>query len=104
MDAVDIVQVDVTRMCGVTEWQCVAHLAQEKSRRVVRHAGDMCQVHQHLDAGVGADTPAVIQYLPWALAILEDPIEVREEIWTLPEKPGEFTRIWADARERFGDG
>jgi L-alanine-DL-glutamate epimerase-like enolase superfamily enzyme len=102
--AVDIGQVDLTHVGGGPEWLRVARLVQEESLRVVSHAGNVCQVHQHLVADVGTDTPAVIEYLPWALAILKDPIEVREEICTLPEKPGESTRIRADDRERFGDG
>ena len=101
-DAVDIVQVDVTRVAGVSEWLRIAHLAQGLGRWVCPHAGDMCQVHQHLVGGVGADTPAMIEYLPWAREIFVEPIVVRDGILTLPETPGASSAIRPDARERFG--
>jgi len=101
MNAVDIVQVDVTRVAGITEWLRIAHNAQEQSRWVVPHAGDMCQIHQHLVAGMGGDFPAMIEYLPWAREIFEDPMTVKDGICTLPEKPGASSKIRADARERF---
>lgn len=101
-DAVDVVQVDVTRVAGVSEWLRVAHLAQGLGRWVCPHAGDMVQVHQHLVGGIGADTPAMIEYLPWALEIFEQPVDVRDGVLTLPQTPGASSTIRADARERFG--
>jgi L-alanine-DL-glutamate epimerase-like enolase superfamily enzyme len=103
LNAVDIVQVDVTRVAGITEWLRVAHAAQEQSRWVVPHAGDMCQVHQHLVAGVGADHPAMIEYLPWAREIFAEPVQVQDGILSLPETPGASTRMRADARQQFED-
>jgi L-alanine-DL-glutamate epimerase-like enolase superfamily enzyme len=100
-DAVDVVQVDVTRVAGVTEWLRVAHLAQGLGRWVCPHAGDMCQIHQHLVAGVGSDTPGMIEYLPWAREIFAAPIEVRDGVCQLPDQPGASTAMRADARERF---
>lgn len=102
MDAVDIVQVDVTRVAGITEWLRVAHHAQENSRWVVPHAGDMCQVHQHLVGGMGADAPAMIEYIPWALEVFDEPVRIERGVCILPETPGASTRISPDARERFG--
>lgn len=104
MDAVDVVQVDVTRVGGVTEWLRVAHHAQGQSRWVVPHAGDMCQVHQHLVAGVGADKPAMIEYLPWAREVFVDPVTVVDGVCTLPEGPGASTAVRSDARSRFAAG
>jgi L-alanine-DL-glutamate epimerase-like enolase superfamily enzyme len=46
--AVDIVQVDVCRIGGVTPWLEVAALASAFNIRVCPHAGDLMQVHQHL--------------------------------------------------------
>lgn len=102
MGAVDIVQVDVTRVAGITEWLRIAQLAQQQSRWVVPHAGDMCQVHQHLVAGVGADQPQMIEYLPWAIEIFEEPMKVEQGVIILPEIPGASTRVRSDARQRFG--
>ncbi len=100
-DAVDVVQVDVTRVAGVSEWLRIAHLAQGHGRWVCPHAGDMCQVHQHLIAGIGADTPAMIEYLPWAREIFVEPIDVRNGVCHLPETPGASSGIRSDARARF---
>jgi L-alanine-DL-glutamate epimerase-like enolase superfamily enzyme len=104
MRAVDIVQVDVTRVAGISEWLRVAQLAQQQSLWVVPHAGDMCQVHQHLVGGIGADHPGMIEYLPWAIEIFEEPMCVEQGIMILPETPGASTRIRSDARQRFGEG
>jgi L-alanine-DL-glutamate epimerase-like enolase superfamily enzyme len=101
-DAVDVVQADVTRVAGVSEWLRVAHLAQGLGRWVCPHAGDMCQIHQHLVAGIGADTPGMIEYLPWTHEIFVEPVDVQNGILTLPETPGASTTIRPDARERFG--
>lgn len=102
-EAVDIVQVDVTRVGGITEWLRVAHLAQESSRWVVPHAGDMMQVHQHLVAGVGMAREPMIEYLPWGLELFSEPVVVERGILRLPETPGASTTIHEDARRRFGD-
>jgi len=100
-DAVDIVQVDVTRVAGITEWLRVAQAAQQQSRWVVPHAGDMCQIHQHLVGGVGADSPVMIEYIPWALDVFEEPVVVEQGICILPETPGASTRVRAEARKLF---
>lgn len=100
-DAVDIVQVDVTRVAGITEWLRIAHLAAGLGRWVVPHAGDMMQLHQHLVAGVGADTPAMIEYLPWGLEAFRDPVNLDGSRIILPEVPGASSAIAPQARRRW---
>jgi L-alanine-DL-glutamate epimerase-like enolase superfamily enzyme len=46
--AVEVVQVDVCRVGGVTPWLEVAAVANAFNLRVCPHAGDLMQVHQHL--------------------------------------------------------
>ena len=101
-DAVDIVQVDVTRVGGISEWLRIAHLASGLGRWVVPHAGDMMQLHQHLVAGIGAETPAMIEYLPWGLAVFCDPVRLDGSRIVLPEKPGASSAIEATARKKWG--
>lgn len=101
-DAVDVVQVDVTRVAGISEWLRVAHLAQGHGRWVVPHAGDMMQVHQHLVAGVGADAPAMIEYLPWGQEAFRQPVNVVQGRLVLPETPGASSTIATEARQRWG--
>jgi L-alanine-DL-glutamate epimerase-like enolase superfamily enzyme len=104
-DAVDIVQVDVTRVAGITEWLRIAHLAQGHGLRVIPHAGDMMQVHQHLVAAVGAaagvTAPAMIEYLPWGLEAFQEPVRVSAGMLTLPDMPGASSAISAEARRRW---
>ncbi|MBO0801567.1 MAG: mandelate racemase/muconate lactonizing enzyme family protein [Nocardiopsaceae bacterium] len=100
-DAVDVVQVDVTRVAGVTEWLRIAHLAQANGLWVVPHAGDMMQVHQHLVAGVGAAKPAMVEYLPWGLEAFAEPVHVADGVLTLPDAPGASSAIAPEARRRW---
>jgi L-alanine-DL-glutamate epimerase-like enolase superfamily enzyme len=46
--AVDVVQVDVCRVGGITPWLEVAAMANAHGVRVCPHCGDLMQVHQHL--------------------------------------------------------
>jgi L-alanine-DL-glutamate epimerase-like enolase superfamily enzyme len=101
-NAVDIVQVDVTRVAGVTEWLRIATSAQERGKWVVPHAGDMMQVHQHLAAGIGSKNPGMIEYLPWGLEVFDEPVKVLGSSIVLPETPGASSAISASARKAWG--
>lgn len=46
--AVQIVQVDCTRVAGISEFLTVSLMARKFGLRVVPHVGDMGQIHQHL--------------------------------------------------------
>lgn len=96
-DAVRLLQPDVTRI-GVTEYLEVAAEATAIGIPVVPHAGDMAQVHQHLAAAGFAETPAMIEYLPWARDVYEEPCDAHAGIVILPTQPGASTRIRPDAR------
>ncbi len=100
--AVDVVQVDVTRVAGITEWLRIAHLAQGQGCWVVPHAGDMMQIHQHLVAGIGDRAPAMIEYLPWGQEAFRDPVRVARGRLRLPDAPGASTAIAPEARQRWG--
>jgi L-alanine-DL-glutamate epimerase-like enolase superfamily enzyme len=102
-DAVDIVQVDVTRVGGVTEWLRIAQAAVAASRWVVPHAGDMMQVHQHLAAAVGHAGAPMIEYLPWGLEVFETPVRLAGSRIDLPTGPGASTAITKAARKRLGE-
>ena len=99
--AVGVVQVDVTRVAGVTEWLQVAAEATAHDLWVVPHCGDMMQVHQHLVASAFARKPATIEYIPWTLDVYEEPCRVERGTVQLPLAPGATTRVRADARERW---
>lgn len=97
--AVGYVQVDVTRVGGVTEWLEVAAAAATFGLPVIPHHGDMMQVHQHLVAAT-RNAP-MLEYIPWILDLFEDPVEVREGMLHLPERPGASTTMRPQALERY---
>lgn len=99
--AVDIVQADVTRLAGVTEWLKVAGLAAANARWLIPHAGDMMQLHQHLVAGVGATKPGLIEYLPWGLEVFKEPVDMQGSTIRLPETPGASTAIAPIAKRKW---
>lgn len=99
--AVGVVQVDVTRVAGITEWLEVAADASAHGLWVVPHCGDMMQVHQHLVAATFAREPAMIEYIPWTLEVYEQPCCVHQGSVVLPEVPGASTRVRVDARDRW---
>lgn len=98
LSAVDIVQVDVSRVAGVTEWLRVAAAAQAAARAVIPHAGDMMQVHQHLVAAVSQAHRPMMEYLPWGLEVFDDPVHIEKGIITLPLTPGASSKISLEAR------
>jgi len=100
-DALRVVQVDVTRVGGVTEWMQVAHHAAANGLRLVPHAGDMMQVHQHLAGTVLAESPPLIEFIPWTQEAFETPSIVRDGFVERPRTPGASTAIAADARRKW---
>lgn len=97
--AVGYVQVDASRVGGVTEWLEVAATAAGFGLPVVPHHGDMMQVHQHLVAAT-RNAP-MLEYIPWILDLFEDPVDVREGLLHLPDRPGASTDMRPDALTRY---
>ena len=100
-DALRVVQVDVTRVGGVTEWVQVARHAAAGGLRVVPHAGDMMQVHQHLAGTVLSDSPPLVEFIPWTQEAFVHRSVVRDGYVERPHAPGASTAIAARARERW---
>jgi L-alanine-DL-glutamate epimerase-like enolase superfamily enzyme len=100
-DAMRVVQVDATRVGGVTEWLQVAQHASARGLRVVPHAGDMMQVHQHL-VGTGlTEAPALIEFIPWTQDAFAHRSVVSDGYMERPQAPGASTAIQAAARESW---
>jgi L-alanine-DL-glutamate epimerase-like enolase superfamily enzyme len=100
-DAIRIVQVDVTRVAGVTEWLQVAHHAAGRGLRVVPHAGDMMQVHQHLAGTVLTETAHLVEFIPWTQDAFEHRSVVQEGFLERSHDPGASTAIRAEARQTW---
>lgn len=101
MDALRVVQVDVTRVGGVTEWLQIARHAAAAGLRVVPHAGDMMQVHQHLAGTFLSETPPLLEYIPWTRDAFVHRSVVRDGYAARPQGPGASTAIAAVAREKW---
>ena len=100
-DALRVVQVDATRVAGVTEWLQVAAYAGSRGLRLAPHAGDMMQVHQHLVGTVLSEAPPLIEFIPWTQAAFTERSRVRDGYLERPQAPGASTAIDPAARDRW---
>jgi L-alanine-DL-glutamate epimerase-like enolase superfamily enzyme len=100
-DAFRVVQVDATRVGGVTEWLQVAAHASARGLRVAPHAGDMMQVHQHLVGTTISDVPPLIEFIPWTQDAFVERSVVSDGLLQRPQQPGASTAIDASARIRW---
>lgn len=97
--AVEYVQVDVTRVGGITEWLQVAGLAHAYDLPICPHVGDMGQIHQHLVAST--QNAVMLEYIPWIRDIFAEPISVENGYYHLPHSPGASTDIIPELFERY---
>ncbi|GIM97511.1 mandelate racemase/muconate lactonizing enzyme family protein [Paractinoplanes toevensis] len=100
-DALRVIQVDVTRVGGVTEWMQVAQHAAANGLRVVPHAGDMMQVHQHLAGTFLSETAPLLEFIPWTRNAFVHRTVVRDGYAQRPHEPGASTAIAGSAREKW---
>ncbi|MGG7464644.1 mandelate racemase/muconate lactonizing enzyme family protein [Plantibacter sp. YIM 135347] len=100
-DAIRVVQVDVTRVGGVTEWQQVAAHAAARGLRVAPHAGDMMQVHQHLVGTGVSQVPPLIEFIPWTQDAYVERSIIREGYLERSQAPGASTAIAPKARQNW---
>ncbi|MEJ2010468.1 MAG: enolase C-terminal domain-like protein [Acidobacteriota bacterium] len=89
--AVQIVQVDCTRVGGVSEFLTVSLLARKLGLPVVPHVGDMGQIHQHLvifnHVALGHEK-LFLEYIPHLKDHFVFPAVVREGVYRCPQEPG----------------
>lgn len=98
--AVDVVQVDVCRIGGVTPWLEVAALANAAGLRVCPHAGDLMQVHQHLVKAI--PNHWLLEVIPiWETSPFERPVALADGRCRTPMEPGASTDFTEEAFERF---
>ncbi|HET6294922.1 MAG TPA: mandelate racemase/muconate lactonizing enzyme family protein [Kribbella sp.] len=97
-DAIRVVQPDVTRVGGVTEWQQIASQAGGRGARLVPHAGDMMQVHQHLVGTTLGEPEPLVEFIPWTQQAFRDRSVVRDGYLERPQQPGASTAIDPKAR------
>jgi L-alanine-DL-glutamate epimerase-like enolase superfamily enzyme len=98
--AVDVVQVDVCRIGGITPWLEVAALAKSHGIRVCPHCGDLMQVHQHLVRAI--DTHWYLEVIPlWEVGPFVHPIRIEAGTCLTPAEPGASTDLTPQAFDQF---
>jgi L-alanine-DL-glutamate epimerase-like enolase superfamily enzyme len=99
-NAVDVVQVDVCRVGGITPWLEVAALANSANLRVCPHAGDLMQVHQHLVKTIPNNW--LLEVIPiWENGPFKHQIRLAEGKCLTPTKPGASTDFTSEAMEKY---
>jgi L-fuconate dehydratase len=89
--ALDFVQVDCTRVAGISEFLTVSLLARKFGLPVVPHVGDMGQIHQHLvlfnHIALG-HTVVFLEYIPHLRPHFLNPARVEGGVYRVPQGPG----------------
>lgn len=89
--AVTFVQVDCTRVGGISEFITVSLLARKFGLAVVPHVGDMGQIHQHLvlfnHITLGQDA-LFLEHIPHLREYFLHPAIVEGGIYKTPQEPG----------------
>jgi L-alanine-DL-glutamate epimerase-like enolase superfamily enzyme len=99
-EAVDVVQVDVCRIGGITPWLEVAALANTANLRVCPHAGDLMQVHQHMVKAI--PNHWLLEVIPiWQTSPFKTPVQLADGKCLTPTAPGASTDFTREAFERF---
>ncbi len=89
--AIHFVQVDCTRVAGVSEFLAVSLLARKSGLPVVPHVGDMGQIHQHLVLfnHIAVGQPVVfLEYIPHLREHFVQPAPVEAGFYRPPHLPG----------------
>jgi L-alanine-DL-glutamate epimerase-like enolase superfamily enzyme len=89
---------------GKPDWREDAQIAGHaaaRGLRLVPHAGDMMQVHQHLVGTVLTDSPPLVEFIPWTHEVFRHRSVVRDGFVERPQAPGASTAVAAEARERL---
>jgi len=91
VQALSFVQVDCTRVAGVSEFLTVSLLAKIFDLPVVPHVGDMGQLHQHLvlfnHIGLGLKAE-FLEHIPHLRTHFLHPAQVRDGVYRTPQEPG----------------
>ena len=89
--AVTYVQVDCTRVGGISEFITVSLLARKFGLTVVPHVGDMGQIHQHLvlfnHISMGHDA-LFLEHIPHLRKYFLHPALVEDGLYKTPQEPG----------------
>ena len=89
--AAHFIQVDCTRVGGVSEFITISLLARRFGLPVVPHVGDMGQVHQHLvlfnQVALGHQA-LFLEYIPHLQPYFVFPARIKDGLYQVPQEPG----------------
>jgi L-fuconate dehydratase len=89
--AVQIVQVDCTRVAGISEFLTVSLLARKFGLRLVPHVGDMGQIHQHLvlfnHIALGHEA-VFLECIPHLQPHFVNPAQIENGVYVTTQAPG----------------
>lgn len=95
-NALSFIQVDCTRVAGVSEFLTVSFLAKIFDLPVVPHVGDMGQMHQHLvlfnHIGLGLKAE-FLEHIPHLRTHFVHPAQVEDGVYKTPQEPGASTDL-----------
>jgi L-fuconate dehydratase len=112
-EAIDVLQLDASRVAGVTENIAILLLAAKFGVPVCPHAGGvgLCEMVQHLSmfdfvAVSGTQTDRVIEYVDHLHEHFVDPVRIERGRYLAPREPGLGARLHEEsvAQYRFPDG
>jgi L-fuconate dehydratase len=99
--ALSFIQVDCTRVAGISEFLTVSFMAKIFNRPVVPHVGDMGQMHQHLMFfnHIALDHEmAFLEHIPHLRKHFVHPAEVSSGVYRTPQAPGASTDLKVNAQ------
>lgn len=97
LEACDCVMPDLERIGGITGWRSAARLAAERSLPMSSHLYP--ETSAHLLAAT--ETAHWLEYVDWANAVVEEPIEIVDGNAVIPARPGNGL-VWnGDAVARY---
>lgn len=97
--AADILQVDATKVAGITEWLEVANYAGMNNINVYPHTNVQQPLHVQLVAGTA--NASVVEHVPWLLDVWKEPLEPKDGYFSLPKRAGAGTEIREDAIQKY---
>jgi L-fuconate dehydratase len=100
VNALSFIQVDCTRVAGISEFLTVSFMAKIFNRPIVPHVGDMGQMHQHLMFfnHIALDHEVVfLEHIPHLRKHFVHPAEVSAGVYRTPHNPGASTDLKVNA-------
>lgn len=95
--AVDIVQADVGRVGGFTEWKRIADMALAWDLPVAPHY--LMELHIHAAAAV--PNGMYVEYIPTLNSVLAEPLQVKDGKVRVPQRPGHGILFDMDRLQRY---